>query len=76
MSQSEKFDPDGRFIRKYLPELASWGVKRLHQPNLQKMPSLFEAPLFASQADYPYAIVEHNAARARALTVLGVLKKA
>ncbi|MFB2720660.1 deoxyribodipyrimidine photo-lyase [Shewanella xiamenensis] len=76
MSQSEKFDPDGRFIRKYLPELASWGVKRLHQPNQQKTPSLFEAPLFASQADYPYAIVEHNAARARALTVLGVLKKA
>ncbi|MGL5467680.1 MAG: deoxyribodipyrimidine photo-lyase [Shewanella sp.] len=76
MSQSEKFDPDGRFIRKYLPELASWGVTRLHQPNQQKMPSLFEAPLLASQADYPYAIVEHNAARARALTVLGVLKKA
>lgn len=76
MSQSEKFDPDGRFIRNYLPELASWGVKRLHQPHEQKMPSLFEAPLLASQADYPNAIVDHHAARARALTVLGVLKKA
>ncbi|MFB2684699.1 deoxyribodipyrimidine photo-lyase [Shewanella mangrovisoli] len=76
ISQSEKFDPDGSFIRKYLPELASWGIKRLHQPNMQKTPSLFEVPTLESDSAYPCAIVEHNAARARALAVLGVLKKA
>jgi deoxyribodipyrimidine photo-lyase len=76
MSQSEKFDPDGSFIRKYLPELASWGIKQLHQPSTAQTPSLFEQPLFNIKTAYPSAIVEHSAARARALTVLGVLKKA
>ena len=76
ISQSEKFDPDGSFIRKYLPELASWGIKQLHQPSTAQTPSLFEQPLFNTKTAYPSAIVEHSAARARALTVLGVLKKA
>uniref|UniRef100_A4Y900 Deoxyribodipyrimidine photo-lyase n=2 Tax=Shewanella putrefaciens TaxID=24 RepID=A4Y900_SHEPC len=76
MSQSEKFDPDGSFIRKYLPELASWGIKQLHQPNTAKTPLLFKQPLFAEQAAYPSAIVDHTEARVRALSVLGVLKKA
>ena len=76
ISQSEKFDPDGSFIRKYLPELASWGIKQLHQPSAAKTPSLFEAPLFNTQTAYPSAIVDHSTARVRALTVLGVLKKA
>jgi deoxyribodipyrimidine photo-lyase len=76
ISQSEKFDPDGSFIRKYLPELASWGIKQLHQPSTAQTPSLFDQPLFNTKTAYPSAIVEHSAARARALTVLGVLKKA
>lgn len=76
MSQSEKFDPDGSFIRKYLPELASWGIKQLHQPSTAQTPSFFEQPLFNTKTAYPSAIVEHSAARSRALTVLGVLKKA
>jgi deoxyribodipyrimidine photo-lyase len=32
ITQSEKFDPDGSFIRKYLPELANVPLKSIHQP--------------------------------------------
>ncbi|MFY8352801.1 cryptochrome/photolyase family protein [Pseudoalteromonas sp. SSM20] len=32
ITQSEKFDPDGSFIRKYLPELANVPLKYIHQP--------------------------------------------
>jgi len=31
-TQSERFDPDGEFIRKYVPELAKLDNKRIHQP--------------------------------------------
>lgn len=32
LTQSEKFDPDGSFIRKYLPELENVPLKYIHQP--------------------------------------------
>ncbi|SFM10751.1 deoxyribodipyrimidine photo-lyase [Marinobacter zhejiangensis] len=32
VSQSEKFDPQGEFIRRYVPELAALDNKRIHQP--------------------------------------------
>lgn len=72
MSQSEKFDPDGRFIRKFLPELAAWDNQQLHHPSVRSCDDLFDTQALA----YPCAIVDHRAARARALTVLAVLKKA
>lgn len=86
MNQSEKFDPDGSFIRKYIPEIASWSIKQLH---LTAKTSSFEAQGSHVQGDlltpavneyqrqcaYPAPIVEHSAARVRALTVLGVMKK-
>jgi deoxyribodipyrimidine photo-lyase len=32
VTQSERFDPDGDFIRQYLPEIAKLDKKRIHQP--------------------------------------------
>lgn len=32
VSQSERFDPEGTFIRKYLPELAHLPAKQIHMP--------------------------------------------
>ena len=32
VTQSERFDPDGRFIRKYIPELAKVSPRQIHQP--------------------------------------------
>lgn len=57
--QSEKFDPDGTFIRKYLPELHDIPNKYIHFPHayLQEL---------AHDTYWP-AMVDHKAARERAL---------
>jgi len=33
VTQSERFDPDGTFIRQYVPELAKLDPKRIHEPD-------------------------------------------
>jgi len=48
-SQSERFDPNGEFIRKWIPELAHLSNKQIHNP-----PAL---------QDYPRAIVDLSASR-------------
>jgi deoxyribodipyrimidine photo-lyase len=57
VSQSEKFDPDGKFIRYWIPELRDVPDKYIHTP--WEMP---EPP-----KDYPKPIVDHKDARERAL---------
>ncbi|MBD5656590.1 MAG: deoxyribodipyrimidine photo-lyase [Candidatus Eremiobacteraeota bacterium] len=64
--QSEKFDPDGAFIRQMLPALAELSGKSLHAP--WTMPPLeAESKGFRLGRDYPEPIVDHAAARLRAL---------
>lgn len=70
MTQSEKFDPDASFIKRYVPEVADWSLKQIHHPEQRSHAQLFTV------SDYPLPIVEHSAARARALDRLSVLKKA
>lgn len=59
ISQSQKFDPDGRFIRQWLPELAALNNKHIHNPATSA--GLFGMP------DYPPAIVDLSKSRSRAL---------
>ncbi|KAK8003291.1 hypothetical protein PG989_003010 [Apiospora arundinis] len=61
--QSEKFDPDGEFIRKYLPELKDVKGKAIHDPYGRG------AGVLAKKAGYPQMIVEHKGARQKALDV-------
>ncbi|MEW6712503.1 MAG: FAD-binding domain-containing protein, partial [Candidatus Riflebacteria bacterium] len=60
-SQSHKFDSAGSFIRIFCPELAPVSAKALHDPELLKSEIRF------NKIDYPEPIVEHAAARARAI---------
>ena len=57
-TQSEKFDPDGRYLRRYLPELADVPLKYLHAPwtNPDGLP-----------AGYPPPIVDHAVERQESL---------
>jgi len=64
--QSRKFDPEGKFIRRYLPQLGPLPDESLHAPWLAPPLELAEAGLRLGQ-DYPAPIVDHDAARAKTL---------
>ncbi|HQZ03833.1 MAG TPA: deoxyribodipyrimidine photo-lyase [Thauera sp.] len=73
VTQSEKFDPDGRFIRRYLPELARVPDKFIHVP--WAMGGIDQTACRTKiGVDYPAPVVDHAAARARTLARFGVLK--
>lgn len=75
VTQSEKFDPDGRFIRRYVPELARVPDKYIHAP--WKMGTLEQEAIgVAIGRDYPAPIVDHAAARERTLARYAVVKQA
>lgn len=57
--QSKKYDPDGSFIRTRIPELRDVAADAIHAP--------WERPLLAR--GYPAPIVDHRAARERAIAV-------
>jgi deoxyribodipyrimidine photo-lyase len=75
VSQSERFDPQGRFIRRYLPALAGLPDEQIHAPWLAKPVDLAAAQLSLGR-DYPEPIVMHDEARKRTLERFAVVRKA
>ena len=73
VTQSEKFDAQGRFIRRYLPQLAPLGDKEIHAPWLAPRMLLEEKGIRLGR-DYPEPIVDHAEARARTLARYAVVK--
>lgn len=68
VTQSEKFDAQGKFIRKYVPELAACNEKEIHAPWL--MPPLRQHSLgLVIGKDYPAPVVEHGVQREKALAL-------
>ncbi|MDO9402795.1 MAG: deoxyribodipyrimidine photo-lyase [Polaromonas sp.] len=75
VSQSLKFDADGKFIRRYLPVLAGLGPKTIHSPWTATPEELAQAGVALGQ-DYPLPVVAHDEARALTLERYAVVKKA
>jgi deoxyribodipyrimidine photo-lyase len=73
VTQSEKFDPEGKFIRRYLPQLAGLPDKLIHAP-WQARPIDLQAAGVELGKDYPLPVVAHDAARARTLERYAVVK--
>ncbi|PTM95268.1 cryptochrome/photolyase family protein [Mycoplana dimorpha] len=71
--QGEKFDSDGAYVRKYVPELARLPARYIHRPFEAPKAILREAGVSLGQT-YPEPIVEHRAARDRALAAFAAIK--
>ncbi len=65
VSQSKKFDPDGTYLRRWVPEIAHLGPKHIHEP---------WADPSGAPAAYPAPIVDHGEERADALARYDELK--
>lgn len=75
VTQSEKFDPEGKFIRRYVPELAPVPDKFIHAPWTMGRREQ-EALGVVIGRDYPAPIIDHAAAREQTLARYAVVKKA
>ncbi len=73
-TQSEKFDPQGRFIRRYLPQLSALPDKTVHAPWTAR-PIDLQAAGISLGRDYPLPIVNHDEARQKTLLRYAVVKK-
>jgi deoxyribodipyrimidine photo-lyase len=72
--QSKKFDPDGRYIRRWLPQLANVPDKYIHEP--AKMPAKLQQEIGCMIGrDYPAPIIDHKQARQRTLEAYGEVKQ-
>jgi len=70
VGQSKKFDPDGDYILRYVPELAKLDRAHIHTP-WTAPPTAIEAAGIRLGETYPEPIVDHAAARERALEAYG-----
>lgn len=74
VAQSEKFDADGKFIRRYLPQLAKLPDALIHAPWLARPVDLAAAGVELGR-HYPRPIVDHGEARAKTLERFAVVKQ-
>jgi deoxyribodipyrimidine photo-lyase len=73
ITQSERFDPQGKFIRRYLPELKNIPDKYIHAP--WTLPPIDAAAKdFQIGRDYPQPIVEHSVQRDKALAMFKAVR--
>jgi deoxyribodipyrimidine photo-lyase len=62
LSQARRFDPDGAFVRRFVPELRRVAAPLVHQPALD--------PELLARTGYPRPCVDYVERRARALELL------
>jgi deoxyribodipyrimidine photo-lyase len=74
ISQSEKFDAQGKFIKRYVPQLAGLSATSIHAPWLARPLELAAAGVELAR-NYPMPIVDHAEARALTLQRYGVVRK-
>jgi len=72
--QGERFDPEGSYVRRWVPELARLPAEWIHQPWKAPERVLAEAGVSLGRT-YPHPIVDHKAARDRALAAFASMKE-
>ncbi len=74
VTQSERFDPEGKFIRRYLPQLAKLSGGALHAPWTATPMELLAAGVTLGET-YPRPVVDHAEARERTLQRYAVVRQ-
>ena len=74
VTQSQRFDPEGVFIKRYVPELAALDTRDIHAP-WQLLPIEQQACGVLLGRDYPAPLVDHEAARAKTLALFKAIRK-
>jgi len=73
VTQSERFDPEGKFIRRYLPQLAGLSNASIHAPWMAS-PVELEAAGIELGKTYPLPVVDHAEAREKTLQRYGAAR--
>jgi deoxyribodipyrimidine photo-lyase len=68
VTQSERFDAQGKFIRRYVPELATCADKWIHAPWLMPVSEQQRCGVVIGR-DYPAPVVDHAVARIKTLAL-------
>ncbi|MBN1511417.1 MAG: deoxyribodipyrimidine photo-lyase [Phycisphaerae bacterium] len=74
VSQGERFDPDGEYVRRWVPELGKLPAEWIHKPWEAPVAVLRKADVRIGQT-YPGPIVDHGQARARALAAYASIRR-
>ncbi|MEO8739727.1 MAG: deoxyribodipyrimidine photo-lyase [Casimicrobiaceae bacterium] len=74
VTQSERFDAQGKFIRRYVPELAALRDAEIHAP--WQLPDAVQRERgVVIGRDYPAPLVDHATARHQALAMFAAVRK-
>lgn len=68
VTQAKRFDPDGVYLRRWLPELATASITQLHEP--------WKDAALLGRCGYPAPIVDLGVSRQQALSAYGVGSRA
>ena len=71
--QGKKFDPDGDYVRQWVPELARLGSRYIHEPWQADATTLTAAGIELGK-NYPEPLIEHGLGRQRALDAFAAFK--
>ena len=73
-TQGVRFDPDGTYVRRWVPELAALDARWIHRPHLAPSAELLRAGVVMGET-YPAPVVDHAEARTRALAALASMRR-